>query len=185
MRKNSIGAALALALSLGVASVATAQGGNRPERPRAAQDGAFRRGAGGPDAMLLRGITLTKEQQERVAALRASQRPERVGAGRARGEKGGGAAMAGAPRQRGDTAGMGARRAAMQKRGEQHITALRAILTADQRVQFDRNVAELKARRAERGDAGAPGQSGGRRPRAERQRGGDDGRPPMGRAEGR
>jgi hypothetical protein len=43
---------------------------------------------------------------------------------------------------------MGARRAEFAKRVEQRIAAVRNILTADQRVQFDKNVAEMKARRA-------------------------------------
>lgn len=170
MRRNAIGITLALALTVGATSVAAAQGGNRPERPRAAQDSNLRRGpggGGGPDAMLLRGITLTKDQQERVAALRAGEREkmaaarekmaagrERMAAGRERGERGvrGGGNAAERPargmRQRGDTAGMAERRAQMEKRQTERVAALRSILTAEQRTQFDRNVAELKARRA-------------------------------------
>ncbi|MHB1225404.1 MAG: hypothetical protein ACYC2G_15350, partial [Gemmatimonadaceae bacterium] len=174
MRKISIGTTLALALTLGAGSVATAQAGNHPERPRAAQEGAMRRGPGGPDAMLLRGITLSPEQQARVAALRPDRRSPGVDAGRVRGGRGDSASARadgamrapraqGTPRtaraERGDTTGMGARhaqamtarRAGMEKQRGQHVAALRAILTADQRVRFDRNLAELQARRAERG----------------------------------
>jgi hypothetical protein len=46
---------------------------------------------------------------------------------------------------------MAARRAEFAKRFEQHIAEVRGILTTDQRAQFDKNVAELKARRAENG----------------------------------
>jgi hypothetical protein len=45
----------------------------------------------------------------------------------------------------------------MEKRFEQRIAAVREILTADQRTQFDKNVAELKARRAENGGRKAHG----------------------------
>jgi hypothetical protein len=50
-------------------------------------------------------------------------------------------------RERGDTTGIAARRAEMQKRFEQRIAEVRNILTADQRTQFDKNVAEMKERR--------------------------------------
>jgi Spy/CpxP family protein refolding chaperone len=42
---------------------------------------------------------------------------------------------------------MAARRAEMEKRFEQRIAAVRGILTTEQRVQFDKNVAEMKAHR--------------------------------------
>lgn len=192
MRKNSIGVTLALALTLGAASVATAQGTTSgPERSRPAQDSSsVRRGPGDHggrrDAMLLRGITLSSDQQGKIAALRATERSRmdslRTRAGEARAGGRGDAASAraaGAPRVvpgvRGDTAGRGARWARMEKQREQHIADLRAILTPDQRTQFDRNVAELKARRAAGGsmDRGRAergrGDSTGWRPQAERQ----------------
>lgn len=209
MRKISIGTTLALALTLGTASVATAQGGNRPERPRAAQDGAQRRAPGGPDAMLLRGITLSPDQQARVAALRPGRRPQGMESGRVRGGRGDSTSVRaqGAPRaprvqgtpraERGDTAGMAvrraqamtARRAEMEKERGQHIAALRQILTADQRTQFDRNLAELQARRAERGAgrgaAGGRDARGSRRSELERPRARDAARPPFGASQSR
>jgi len=159
---------VALALTLGAAGVASAQSTDRPERPRSAQqDGGERRGPGGPggergrggpDAMLLRGITLSADQQAQVQSLRERQRAQ-MEAGRAQG------AERRAPRERGDTTGLGARRAEMEQRREQHAAALRSILTDEQRTQFDRNVAQMRERAAERGrDGGA---------RAGRGRGGD------------
>ena len=45
----------------------------------------------------------------------------------------------------------------MEKRFEQRTAEVRNILTPDQRTQFDKNVAEMKAHRAENG-----GRFGGR-----------------------
>src|SRR5690606_39150268 len=130
MRTNAIGITLALALTVGAASVAEAQQGSRPERPRVAQDSTFPRGPGcGMDAMLLRGITLSADQQQRLAALRATER-QKMGAG---------PATARPPRvagQRRDTTGMGERRARMEKMQEQHVAALKSILTTDQQAQL-------------------------------------------------
>jgi Spy/CpxP family protein refolding chaperone len=139
--------AFALALSLGTAGVASAQTAARPDRDgRAQHDSTGRRGRGGPGGFLLRGITLTADQQARVTQLRDAQRkqfeanrPARDGAAGARPE-----------RQRGDTTGMGARRVQMEQRRAQEIQSLRGILTAEQRVQFDRNVAEAKTHAGER-----------------------------------
>ena len=142
MRKNSVITALALALTLGTAGVASAQGVGA-DRPRDTQQDGGRRGPGGRGGpeMLLRGITLSADQQAQVKALGDRQRQQ----GEAeRGQRD-------AARQRGDTTGMGARRAQMQQRREQSIAALRAVLNADQQVQFDKNVAEMKAHAPERG----------------------------------
>jgi Spy/CpxP family protein refolding chaperone len=149
MRKNSVITALALALTVGAAGVASAQGVGGADRPRdAQQDGGVRRGPdgrGGPETMLLRGITLSADQQAQIKALGDRQRQQWEAE---RAQRGG---NAGAPRERGDTTGMGARRAEMQQRRDQHIAAVRAVLNADQQVQFDKNVAEMKAHAPERG----------------------------------
>ena len=140
----------AIALALTLAATAGAQStdrGNREERPRGAQqDSVGRRGPRGPEGMLLRGITLSAEQRTKLADLRQRERAE-FGANRPRRDDGPkGQDRAARPRrERGDTTGMGARRAEMQKRFEQRIAAVRGILTADQRVLFDRNLAEMKA----------------------------------------
>ena len=146
----------AIALALTVAASAGAQStdrGQRPERPRGAQqDSLGRRGRGGPERMLLRGITLSAEQQSKLADLQRRER-EQFDANRPRRADGpnGQNGAARPQRERGDTTGMAARRADFEKRFDQRIAAVRNILTSDQRVQFDKNVAEMKARRAENG----------------------------------
>ena len=144
MRKSTVITTLALALTIGVAGTAAAQYG--------APDSGMRRGPGGrgnPEAMLLRGITLSSDQQARVDQMADARRKEMEAQRAARGDSG-----ARSERERGDTTGMGARRAEMERRRDAQIASLRAILTDDQRVQFDKNVAELKARMAERGGMG-------------------------------
>ena len=69
----------ALALALTLATTAGAQStdrDNRAERPRGAQqDSVGRRGPrGGPERMLLRGITLSAAQQAKLADLRRRER---------------------------------------------------------------------------------------------------------------
>ena len=151
----------ALALAFTLAATAGAQStdrDNRAERPRRAQqDSVGRRGPRGPEGFLLRGITLSPEQRTKLAELRRSQRAE-FDAKRPNGANGENGAVR-PRRERGDTTGMAARRAEMQKRFEQRIAAVREILTADQRTQFDKNVAEMRTRRS-----GVPGVRGsGRR----------------------
>jgi Spy/CpxP family protein refolding chaperone len=151
MRGNSLITTLALALTLGTAGVLSAQGVAGADRPRDSQQEGARRGPGrgGQESMLLRGITLNADQQAQIKTLGDRQRQqweaERAQRDAARGGN------AGAPRERGDTTGMGARRAQMEQRREQHIAAVRAVLNADQQVQFDKNVAEMKAHAPERG----------------------------------
>ena len=58
--------------------------------------------------------------------------------------------------ERGDTTGTGARRAKMEQQREAHIAAIRGLLDAQQRTQFDKNVAQMKARLSERGRNGRP-----------------------------
>ena len=142
----------AIALALTLAATAGAQStdrGQRAERPRGAQqDSVGRRGRGGPERMLLRGITLSADQHTKLADLRARERAQ-FDANRPR-------------RERGDTTGVAARRAEMEKRFEQRIAAVREILTADQRAQFDKNVADLKARRTADGPRGGFRRQGAR-----------------------
>jgi Spy/CpxP family protein refolding chaperone len=154
MTHRTLTTALALALTVAVSAGAqSTDRGQRPERPRGAQqDSVGRRGRGGPERMLLRGITLSADQQSKLADLQRRER-EQFDANRPRRDGGPNGRNGGArpQRQRGDTTGMGARRAEFEKRFEQRIAAVRNILTSDQRVQFDKNVAELKSRRAENG----------------------------------
>jgi Spy/CpxP family protein refolding chaperone len=133
MRTNSLITGLALALTLGTAGVAAAQGvGGAGQQ----QEGG-RRGQGGrdQDAMLLKGITLSADQQAQVKDL-ADRQHQQMEAERAQG---------------GGASGGNGDRTAREQRREQHIAAVRALLSADQCVQFDKNVTELKARMAERG----------------------------------
>lgn len=87
---------------------------------------ASRRGRGGPDGLLLTGITLTEGQRTQIAQINKTQR-----------------------------------RTQMEQARAQHIVAVRNIFTAERRIQFDKNVAELKAREAERGQrVGTRGEKG-------------------------
>ena len=153
MTHKTLTSALALALTL--ATTAGAQStdrDNRAERPRGAQqDSVGRRGPrGGPERMLLRGITLSAEQQAKLVDLRRRERAAFDAKRPNRQDGANGQSGAARPRrERGDTTGMAARRAEMQQRFEQRIAAVREILTPAQRTQFDKNVGELKARRAE------------------------------------
>ena len=99
--------------------------------------------------MLLRGITLSAEQRAKLADLRRRERAELDAKRSNRQDGANGRNGAARPRRdRGDTTGMAARRAETQQRFQQRIAAVREILTAEQRTQFDKNVAELKTRRS-------------------------------------
>jgi Spy/CpxP family protein refolding chaperone len=132
-----------------------------------------RRGRGGPDGLLLKGIALTEGQRTQIAQLRKTQRDQLEGTREANKAEMGKLREA---RQRGDTAAvraaMAQRRTQMEQARAQHVAAVRNILTAEQRVQFDRNVVELKAREAERGqqfgERGQRGQKGGKGQRPDR-----------------
>jgi len=156
---------LGLALSLAGAAAAQQAGPGEARRERAGDErgprGPGMRGRGGPDGLLLKGITLTEGQRARIAQLRQQQRDQfesRRTALRAQADS------LRAARQRGDTVAAqrlaDQRRAEMTREREQHVAAIRALLTAEQRVQFDRNVAELKERVAQRGERGDRGERG-------------------------
>jgi Spy/CpxP family protein refolding chaperone len=163
---------MGLGLALSVAGTAVAQ------QPQDGQDG--RRGGkragqvdgrrGGPDGLLLKDINLTETQRTQIAQLRQTQRDQMQAnrqanreANRTRFDE------LRAARERGDTAALRkafeARRGVMQQARERHIAAVRNLLTAEQRVQFDKNVAELKTREAQRAERGSKGERGARRQR--------------------
>ena len=167
MKKHIV---VAVGLALSLAGVASAQQGgqrdDRGERPRRERgvDDSMRgeRGRGGPDGLLLKGITLSEGQRTQIAQLNKTQRDafEAKRPGRKAEME-----QLRAARQRGDTAAI---KAAMQKNRQemtqaraQRVAAIRNLLTAEQRVQFDRNVAELQQRETER--AQRVGQRGGKR----------------------
>jgi Spy/CpxP family protein refolding chaperone len=171
MRK-SIFMGLGLALSVAGTAIAQApQDGQRPARgergDRAGQTDGRRQG--GPDGLLLKDITLTEGQRTQIAQLRKTQR-EQMQAKREQGQKQGETMRA--ARERGDTAAvrqaMQQRRQVMEQQRTQHIASLRNILSAEQRVQFDKNIAELKAREAQRAERGHRMGARGKGPAGER-----------------
>lgn len=151
---------MGLGLALSIAGMAGAQGGQDAKRPhrdgKMGQSGQFERrggpgGPGGPAGFLLKDITLTDAQKVQLKDLRKTQH-EQMDANRE--------AMkqqfdeARAARQRGDTAASKAialrNRQAMEQARLQETGAIRTILTVEQRIQFDKNVAEFKTRQQER-----------------------------------
>ena len=158
MRKTIL-AVMGLAVSL--ASVAAAQQprGDAPRRDRGQEHrgpgGRFegRGGPGGPRGLLLKDITLNDAQKAQLKQLRESQR-DKMKAGREQNREQ--FDQLRAARDRGDTAAARAivqrNRQAMEQARAQELAAIRNILTAEQRVQFDKNVTEMKAREAQRAE---------------------------------
>ena len=119
-------ATLAAALCVGMTSIAAAQGTAND------QGKAEGRRGGGMGAWLLKDITLTDAQKEQVKTIREKYLPQQVEL-----RKGAQA-----------TGGMDdATRAKMSDLQTRQAAEIRAILTADQQAQFDKNLAEMKARR--------------------------------------
>ena len=162
MRKTII---MGLGLALSLAGTAAAQQPGRDSARAKAQGerGDRARGRFGPERFLFRDITLTDAQKTQIQALRTTQHDQMKAR---RTEMKQQFDDARAARQRGDTAAaralMTRSREQMQQAHEQHLAAVRNILTVEQRVQFDKNAAELKQRRAERGDRGPRGKRGPR-----------------------
>ena len=163
MRKNFL---MGLGLAVALAGTAAAQQGGQeaPGRSKVEKQGRFDKRGGAPDGFLLRGITLSDAQKIQLRELRktdhAKLETNREGAKSQMGE-------ARAARQRGDTAAARAiaqrNRQVMAQEREQHVAAVRSILTVEQRVQFDKNVAELKQRQQDRvGQSGPRDRKGGR-----------------------
>lgn len=98
--------------------------------------GEGRRGMGGErmEAMMFEGITLTDSQKAQIDSLRARHRGEMQGLD---------------PRNNPDD------RQKMMQMMQAHIAEVRALLTPDQQVVFDRNVQQMRDRRGQR-DGGAP-----------------------------
>jgi Spy/CpxP family protein refolding chaperone len=164
-----------LALALSLAGVAGAQQpGQDSARPRDKGARAEMGRRGGPDGLLLKGVTLTEGQRTQIAQLRKTEK-QAMQARRETAKKELEAVRQ--ARQRGDTAAvrvaMEKRFQVMQQEREQRVAAIRSLLTAEQHVQFDKNVAELKQRQADRvakfGERGkAKRGPGARGPRGER-----------------
>lgn len=160
MRKHTMVMGVALALSLGGAGLAAAQSTQPSERPQAGV-GEHRRGPGGrggPERMLLKGITLSSAQQAKVEDLRKADRDQMS---KHRDEMRSTFEKIRAARQSGDSATarslMEQVRTRMQAQQAQRVAAIRAILTPDQQRQFDANVADWKQHANERGAWGRRG----------------------------
>jgi Spy/CpxP family protein refolding chaperone len=167
-RLSTAAAGLALVLTAAAAQAQQTTPAEPNRRPSPEMQGG-RGTRGGPERMLLRGVTLTPEQQQRVRAInekyQAEGRPLREALRPAMQD-------ARSARQRGDSAA--ARKAwertAEQRRGltalqERRVTEVRSVLTAEQQKQFDANRTAMQSRMQERRDqGGAPRPDGaGRR----------------------
>ena len=124
-------ATLAFALCAGMTSVAAAQGQPAPKEGQ----GEMRRG-GGMGGMLLKDITLTDAQKDQIKIIREKYVPRQLELRKAV------QATGGPPDD--------ATRAKMMELQSQQSAEIRAILTADQQAQFDKNLADMKAHAAER-----------------------------------
>jgi len=162
MRK-SIFMGLGLALSLAGVAAAQQAGSSAPRRDRGdEQRGPGGRFGQGGQGLLLKDITLSDAQKAQLEQLHESQKANMQANHDAMKKQWDEMRAA---RQRGDTAAaraiMERNRPAMEAARAQQLAGIRNILTADQRVQFDKNVAELKQREAQRGQrVGQKGQRG-------------------------
>lgn len=185
MRKSTFALGLGIALTLGATDLAAQQ---RPARPDSAKAGARAGGQMGPrgemgprgggrgsmargpqrHGMLLRDITLTDAQKAQLQARHTSQQEARRASAEANRQA---MERARPARQSGDTAALRAFRTEQQARmtaaRDAEIAAIRDILTAEQRVQFDKNVATMKERMEKR-EAGMREGRGQRGPRGAR-----------------
>ena len=144
---------MALGLAASLAGVAAAQHPST-QPPRAENHrGGRMEGRGGMRGLLFKDIALTDAQKTQLQTLRKAQR-DKFEANRDQWKKQRDELQA--ARQRGDSAAVKAirdrNRQAMEQARTQELAAIRNILTAEQRVQFDKNVAELKQREAQRGE---------------------------------
>jgi Spy/CpxP family protein refolding chaperone len=120
-------ATLAAALCVGMTSIAAAQG----TEPTPQGQGDARRG-GGMGGMLLKDITLTDAQKEQVKTIREKYLPQQMELRKAA------QAVGGPPDE--------ATRTKMVDLQTKQAAEIRAVLTADQQAQFDKNLVEMKAR---------------------------------------
>ena len=166
MRKTTIALALTLALGAGTAG-AQGQQGEQGKAKAGEQRGARGEGRGfgrrgGGEGLLLKDITLTDAQKAQLKTLRESEKQQMQASRESFRDV---AEEAREARQRGDTATARAKmeqvRAQMTQRRQAHQVAVRNILTAEQRTQFDKNVAELEQRQKERAARGGHGEGRG------------------------
>jgi Spy/CpxP family protein refolding chaperone len=124
-------ATLAAALCVGMTTVAAAQS----TEPSQKGQGEMRRG-GGMGGMLLKDITLTDAQKAQVKTIREKYLPQQLELRKAA------QAVGGPPDE--------ATRSKMMDLQSKQAAEIRAILTADQQAQFDKNLADMKAHAGER-----------------------------------
>ena len=117
-------ATLAIALCAGMTSIASAQGQPEPQ-------GQGGRG-GGMGGMLLKDITLTDAQKDQIKTIREKYVPQQMELRKAAQATG--------------TAPDEATRTKMMDLQTKQAADIRAVLTADQQVIFDKNMADMKAR---------------------------------------
>jgi Spy/CpxP family protein refolding chaperone len=156
MRKSIL---IGLALAGSLAGIAAAQqpGADAPKRGRGEDHrgpgGPGGRGEGrvGPGGILFKDITLTDAQKTQIQDLRKAEH-DKMQANKEQRRKEFDELRA--ARQKGDSAAVKAimqrNRQAMEQARTAQLASIRNILTVEQRVQFDKNVAELKQREAER-----------------------------------
>jgi Spy/CpxP family protein refolding chaperone len=120
-------ATLAAALCVGMTSIAAAQS----TEPTPQGQGEGRRG-GGMGGMLLKDITLTDAQKAQIKTVREKYLPQQMELRKAA------QAVGGPPDD--------ATRTKMMDLQTKQAAEIRAILTADQQAQFDKNLVEMKAR---------------------------------------
>jgi Spy/CpxP family protein refolding chaperone len=111
---------------MAVALTAVATSASSAQQPEQAQSGRM----GG---MILRGITLTEAQKAQQKVIREKYAPQMM-----------------AVRKTSQTTGTPMDQAKLSEIRAAQAAELRAILTAEQQVVFDRNMAEMRARQAER-----------------------------------
>ena len=123
-------ATLAIALCVGMTSVAAAQGQPEPQG-----QGEMRRG-GGMGGMLLKDITLTDAQKDQIKTIREKYMPLQMDLRKA-------AQATGGPPDE-------ATRAKMMDLQKEQAAKIREVLTADQQAIFDKNLDAMKTRMTER-----------------------------------
>ena len=118
-------ATLAAALCVGMTSIAAAQGQPEPQ-------GQGERAGRGMGGMLLKDITLTGAQKDQIKTIREKYLPQQMELRKAAQATG--------------TAPDAANRAKVMDLQTKQAADIREVLTADQQVTFDKNMAEMKAR---------------------------------------